>query len=124
MYTEEMLESLKKVEDTRPQRLGTEPERMTAEEKEKLLKAFHPDYREDGFAEIGIGPNKGEKVPSELGHLLHSNSRLLGVQVDLDKIDYDTDVLIIGGGIAGLLTAFLLHEKGVPYTLVEKIEYA
>ena len=31
-----------------------------------------------------------------------------------------TDVLIIGGGIAGLLTAYFLHERGVPYILVEK----
>ena len=121
MYTEEMLESVKKVEATRPQRLGTEPERMTAEEKEKLLKAFHPDYREDGFAEIGIGPNKGEKVPSELGHLLHSNSRLLGVQVDLDKIDYDTDVLIIGGGGAGSSAAIEAHEAGAKVMIVTKL---
>ena len=121
MYTEEMLESVKKVEATRPQRLGTEPERMTAEEKEKLLKAFHPDYREDGFAEIGIGPNKGEKVPAELGHLLHSNSRLLGVQVDLDKIDYDTDVLIIGGGGAGSSAAIEAHEAGAKVMIVTKL---
>ncbi len=31
-----------------------------------------------------------------------------------------TDVLIIGGGIAGLLTAYYLHNSGVDYILVEK----
>ena len=34
--------------------------------------------------------------------------------------DVRTDVLILGGGIAGILTAYLLHEKGVRYVLVEK----
>ena len=48
MYTAEMLESIKKVEATRAQRIGVEPRRMTAEEKDELLKEFHPDYREDG----------------------------------------------------------------------------
>lgn len=34
--------------------------------------------------------------------------------------DIQTDVLIIGGGMAGLLTAYLLHQQGVDYLLVEK----
>ena len=34
--------------------------------------------------------------------------------------DVKTEVLIIGGGIVGLLTALLLHQKGVPYILAEK----
>lgn len=34
--------------------------------------------------------------------------------------DVKTDVLIIGGGIAGVLTAYFLQQKGVKYILVEK----
>ena len=44
MYTPEMLESIARVEAHRAQNLATEPRRMTAEEKEALLKAYHPDY--------------------------------------------------------------------------------
>ena len=121
MFTQEMLDSVKKVEATREQRMGMEPRRMTAEEKEALLTAFHPDYREDGFAEIKIGPNKGQKVPTELGHLLHSNSRLLNDPVDLNKVDYDVDVLVIGGGGAGASAAIEAHEAGANVMIVTKL---
>lgn len=36
------------------------------------------------------------------------------------KGDIHTDVLIIGGGIAGILTAYFLHQNGVRYILAEK----
>ena len=38
MFTPEMMESVKKVEATRAARLGVEPRRMTADEKDALLK--------------------------------------------------------------------------------------
>ena len=98
MFTPEMMESVKRVEATRAERMKTEPRRMTAEEKDTLLKDFLSDYREEAFNEIKIGPNKGQKAPEELVHLLHSNRRLLGEQIDLSKADYDVDVLVFGGG--------------------------
>ena len=62
-YTEEMMESVKKVEATRAARMAAEPRRMTAEEKDALLEQYHPDYNLSSFAEIIVGPNKGEKAP-------------------------------------------------------------
>ncbi|MBE7010529.1 MAG: FAD-binding protein [Ruminococcaceae bacterium] len=121
MFTAEMLESIKKVEATRQERMKTEPRRMTADEKDALLKAYHPDYREDGFKEIKIGPNKGQKAPAELTDLLHSNSRLLHTSVDLSKVDYDVDVLVIGGGGAGSSAAIEAHEAGANVMIVTKL---
>ena len=121
MFTPEMLESIKKVEATRAERMGVEPRRMTADEKDALLKQYHPDYRAEGFAEIKIGPNKGQKVPTVLGHLLHSNSRLLNEKIDLDKVDYDVDVLVIGGGGAGASAAIEAHEAGANVMIVTKL---
>ena len=121
MYTQEMLESIKKLEASREARMATEPRRMTADEKSALLKAYHPDYREDGFVEIKVGPNKGEKVPCELGQLLHSNSRILGEKIDLNKVDYDVDVLVIGGGGAGCAAAIEAHEAGANVMIVTKL---
>ena len=121
MFTPEMMESVKKVEATRAERMKTEPRRMTAEEKDTLLKEFHPDYRTEAFKEIKIGPNQGQKAPEELVHLLHSNSRLLGEEIDLEKVDYDVDVLVIGGGGAGASAAIEANEAGADVMIVTKL---
>ena len=58
--------------------------------------------------------SSGEKMKSvwKANSVLPQFPRLKG------KIN--TDVLIIGGGLAGILTALFLKEKGVDYVLVEK----
>ena len=66
IYTQEMLDSIKNVEATRPSRIGFEPRRMTAEEKDALLAKFHPDYKKENFDTLAIGPNKGES-PEGIG---------------------------------------------------------
>lgn len=121
MFTPEMLASAKKVEATRASRIGMEPKRMTAEEKHNLLREFHPDYKTDGFENLKIGPNKGEKVPKELAALLQANSRVKGLDLDLDRLAYDVDVLIIGGGGAGASAAIEAHNGGANVMVVTKL---
>ncbi|MBS6194086.1 MAG: FAD-dependent oxidoreductase [Clostridiales bacterium] len=120
-YPEYMMESIKKVEATRAERMATEPRRLTADEKDALLKEFHPDYNPDAFAEIKVGPNKGEKAPLELAKLLHSTSRILNEEIDITKVDYDVDVLVIGGGGAGSSCAIEAHEAGANVMIVTKL---
>ena len=118
-----MLKSIKKVEATRASRIGVEPRRMTADEKETLLAEFHPDHIESQFTTLTIGPNKGEKVPLELAEMLQANSRIKASDVDLSKIDYDVDVLVIGGGGAGSAAAIMANEQGANVMIVTKLRH-
>ena len=134
MYLDpKMQESIKKVELAREKNITLTPRRMTAEEKEELLKTYHPDYKEEQFRDLRFGPNKGEKVPLELADLLESSSRLLASDcgcsaknspldtLTLAEPDYDTDVLIIGGGGAGCAAAIEAHNNGAKVTVVTKL---
>ena len=105
MYSEKFQESIAAVEAAREKNIALEPDRMTAQQKEDLLAAFHPDYRQDQFDTLKIGPNKGDKVPFELAEILQAHSRIKADSVDLENPDYETDVLIIGGGGAGTSAA-------------------
>ena len=121
MFTQEMLDSMKKVEAARAHNIATEPRRMTAEEKENLLKHYHPDYKEEGFTHLTMGPNAGDKVPEELCELLQGKSRVEGLELDLTKADYEADVLIIGGGGAGASAAIEADEAGCKAMIVTKL---
>lgn len=130
MFSQEMMDSIKKVEATRQSRIGADLRRMNADEKEKLLKEYHPDFVEGGFATLEIGPNKGDKVPHELAELLQANSRLLQLdgyndlkelEAELVEPDYDVDVLIIGGGGAGASAAIEANEGGADVLIVTKL---
>lgn len=94
---------------------------MTADEKDAVLKAFHPDYKTEGFTNLKIGPNKGDKVPVELADILQGRSRVLDKEIDLEHPDYDVDVLVIGGGGAGSSAAIEADEAGANVMIVTKL---
>ena len=56
-YTDEQLESMKKVEATRASRIQNLHVRMTAEEKDAVLAQFHPDYITSAYEELKVGQN-------------------------------------------------------------------
>ena len=120
-YTEEQLISMKKVEETRKERLENLFPRMSADEKTTVLKENHPDYIDSAYEELKVGPNKGDKVLHELASLLQGQSRLTDVEVDLSNPDFDVDVLVIGGGGAGSSAAITAHENGANVMIVTKL---
>ena len=121
MYPEKLTESIKAVEAARKSNIAYEPDRMTAQQKEDLLKEFHPDYKVNEFAELKIGKNKGDKVPKELAAMLQAHSRVNPDEIDLSNPDYDVDVLIIGGGGAGASAAIEADEAGANVMIVTKL---
>ncbi|MDD7517250.1 FAD-dependent oxidoreductase [Ruminococcus flavefaciens] len=122
MYKIEKLNELAKVVAAkRAENAALEPRRMTAEEKDDLLAHFHPDYKQDEFTVLSAGVNKGDKVPTQLAALLQGKSRISASDVDLSAPDYDTDVLIIGGGGAGASAAIEADEAGVKTMIVTKL---
>jgi len=127
-YTEELKRLIKVVEKARPERIarkkrGEEFPTMTLEEREEILKKFHPDYREEGRRELKVGPSKGYKVAHEFADLLEARSRVDPELVDLSQLDMETDLLIIGGGGAGTAAALLAEEQGAKVILATKLRH-
>lgn len=121
MYSESFQESIRKVEANRAKNAAMTPRRMTAEEKDVLLKEFHPDYRENEFELLKVGPNTGDKVPHELAAMLQAHPRVCAGEVDLSKPAYDVDVLVIGGGGAGSSAAIEANEAGASVVMCTKL---
>ncbi len=123
MYTAEMRESIAKVEASRQRRLQERHPSMTPEERQDVLKKFHPDYVEAAMRSLRIGPNKGGKTPNELADVLEARPLIDPRAFDLSRVDLETDVLIIGGGGAGASAALMARENGARVLLVTKLRF-
>ncbi len=120
-YPIQMQDSLREVERTREVRLGQKIEKLGFREKEELLKGFHPDYLEGQKKQLRIGPNRGDFLPKELVDLLESPSRLNPEEVDPARPDYETEVLVVGGGGGAVTAALTAGEAGAEVLLATKL---
>ncbi len=121
MYGNYLDDAAKIVAEKREENLKFEHARLTAEEKDDLLLKFHPDRIKEQFTELKIGPNKGQKAPIELAEMLQAKPRIEPEKIDLNHIDYESDVLVIGGGGAGTSAAIMASEAGAKVLLVTKL---
>ena len=121
MYGNYLDEAAKIVAQKREENLKFEHARLTADEKDKLLAEFHPDHIASQFTELKIGPNKGQKAPIELAEMLQAKPRLEPEKIDLSHVDYEADVLVIGGGGAGTSASIMASQAGAKVLLVTKL---
>ena len=112
-YPEMMQESIAKVEETRSRRMREDFPRLSLEERQRLLEAYHPDYRRETFRPLAVGPNKGDLVPNELADLLEARSRIDPDNFDLSRIDYETDVLTSVAEVRGRQRLFGRKSKAL-----------
>jgi len=124
-YPEYMRELIEVVNRTRLQRKDYTPPAMTAEQRKEVL-ALHPDYAEGGKRAISIGQNQGDVGPNEVVDLLEAYPLIEPDQIDLTKVDYSVDLLIVGGGLAGTSAALWANNEGIPadrILLVNKLRH-
>jgi len=127
-YTRELKELIKKVEATRPARIerkkrGEEFTGLSLKEREERLRKYHPDFMEGSRREIRMGPSKGYAISPEIVDLLEAKSRVNPDKIDLGKVAYETDVLVIGGGGAGTAAALMAQENGAKVLIATKLRH-
>lgn len=112
-YPEYMRESIEKVVKTRDARMKKTIEAMSLAERDEILNNFHPDYRKEGKRQIKIGPSQDERMPHEFADIIEAHPLVQPGDVDLSQVDYDIDLLIIGGGGAGTVAALWAVREGI-----------
>ncbi|MBI5599703.1 MAG: FAD-binding protein [Deltaproteobacteria bacterium] len=127
-YTEELKGLIGKVESTRPARVekakrGEHFPSLTIKEREEWLRRYHPDYKSEGRARVGVGPNRGGVFPEEVARLLESRSMLDPDGINLGTSDYATDVLVIGAGGAGTAAALAVAASGLDVLVSTKLRH-
>jgi len=111
--------SLDKVERTRAERMSQSVPSISDDDAQNLIKEYHPDYV-GSERKIHVGPNAdSDAFPVELADLLESDSP---VPKDFKpNVDIETDVLILGGGGAGVTAALGLADSGLTVHLATKL---
>jgi succinate dehydrogenase/fumarate reductase flavoprotein subunit len=112
-YPQDMRDSIARVVKTRSRRIGKLPPQMTPREREEILHLCHPDYAPGGKRTVKVGPNRGDLMPNEVADLLEAFPLIEPDRIDLGHVDYDVDILIIGGGLAGTSAAILANDHGI-----------
>ena len=120
-YPDAMMASIKKLDANRKNRMQQEIPLLSLEEKNRLLNDFHPDYRPGAHREISVGVNKGDRAVSELVDLLETKGRVEPDTINLNDTFLSVDVLILGGGGAGLTAALFSHDAGATVALATKL---
>ena len=121
MYSQDMLKSMKLLEETRSKRRKEKLPMLTPKEKKDLLTNFHPDYKPDTTREMKVGANKGDKIYNEYADLFEAYGSIDPDKFKLEGFDYDVDVLIIGGGGAGTSAALTAQSQGASVLLATKL---
>ncbi|MBD3403195.1 FAD-binding protein [candidate division GN15 bacterium] len=126
-YPEKLKKLIKVVESTRAERVerkknNQEVPFLSLDERKEMLK-HHPDIKEEGRRELQVGPSKGYRIAHEMADLLEAKSRVEPEKIDLSKVDYETDVLVIGGGGAGTAASILAAQQGCKVIIATKLRH-
>ncbi|MCP4703477.1 MAG: FAD-binding protein [candidate division Zixibacteria bacterium] len=126
-YPEQLKELIKVVESTRAERVARKEKNeevpfLSLDARTDRLK-YHPDFKDEGRHELTIGPSKGYKIAHEMAEVLEAHSRVNPADVDLSKTDYETDILILGGGGAGTSAAILAAQDGNKVIIATKLRH-
>jgi succinate dehydrogenase / fumarate reductase flavoprotein subunit len=112
-YPNNMQESIEIVEKTREVRLKKTINHISPEERERILSGYHPDRKKDAKTVVNIGPNSGESMVNAFVELLEALPLIDPSKIDLSYLDFDVDVLIIGGGVAGCIASLWANYCGI-----------
>lgn len=88
--------------------------------KQTLLKAYHPDYQQGSTKPLEVGVNKGDACPLALAQLLQSNAAITDADL-AGALVVNTEVLIVGAGGAGCAAALEVSKHGRKVILTTKL---